>query len=39
VGVTIVSVPAIFWARTVDHALELLAEFAEKAGLASGQSG
>ena len=38
-GVTIVSVPAIFWARTADHALALLAEFAEKAGLASGQSG
>jgi probable F420-dependent oxidoreductase len=38
-GVTIVSVPAIFWARTADHALELLAEFAGKAGLVPGQGG
>ena len=37
-GVTIVSVPAIFWARTPEHALDLLAEFGEKAGLVPGQA-
>ena len=37
-GVTIVSVPAIFWARSPEHALDLLAEFGAKAGLAPAQA-
>jgi len=32
-GVTLVNVPALFWARSFTHALELLAEFAARAGL------
>ena len=32
-GVTVVSVPAIFWGRSVEHAGELLEEFAARAGL------
>ena len=32
-GVTLVNVPALFWARSFAHALELLAEFAARAGL------
>jgi probable F420-dependent oxidoreductase len=32
-GVTIVSVPAIFWAQSSGHAVELLEEFAARAGL------
>jgi probable F420-dependent oxidoreductase len=33
VGVTLASVPVVFWARSFAHALELLEEFAAKAGL------
>lgn len=33
IGVTIVSVPLLFWARSFTHALELMEEFAGKAGL------
>jgi alkanesulfonate monooxygenase SsuD/methylene tetrahydromethanopterin reductase-like flavin-dependent oxidoreductase (luciferase family) len=32
-GVTLASVPVVFWARSVAHALELLEEFAGKVGL------
>jgi probable F420-dependent oxidoreductase len=32
-GVTIASVPVAFWARTFSHSLELMEEFAERAGL------
>jgi len=32
-GITIVSVPTLFWARSFEHALELLEEFAARAGL------
>jgi probable F420-dependent oxidoreductase len=33
IGVTLVSVPVLFWARSFAHELELLEEFARKAGL------
>jgi probable F420-dependent oxidoreductase len=33
IGVTITSVPALFWARSFDHALELMEEFAQRAQL------
>jgi probable F420-dependent oxidoreductase len=32
-GVTIVNVPALFWARSAAHVIELLEEFASRAGL------
>jgi probable F420-dependent oxidoreductase len=32
-GVTLVTVPVVFWARSSAHALELLEEFARRAGL------
>jgi probable F420-dependent oxidoreductase len=32
-GVTIASVPVAFWARSFSHSLELMEEFAERAGL------
>ena len=32
-GVTMVNVPALFWARSFAHALELLEEFAARADL------
>ena len=31
-GVTVVNVPALFWARSIDHTIELLEEFAARAG-------
>jgi probable F420-dependent oxidoreductase len=33
IGVTIASVPLMFWARSFAHALELMEEFAQRAGL------
>ena len=33
IGVTITSVPLLFWARSFDHALELMEEFAQRAQL------
>jgi len=33
IGVTITSVPVLFWARSFTHALELMEEFARRAGL------
>jgi len=36
IGVTIASVPLMFWARDFGHSLELMAEFAERAGLTRG---
>ncbi|MFQ5667857.1 MAG: LLM class F420-dependent oxidoreductase [Candidatus Binatia bacterium] len=35
IGVTIISVPIAFWARTFEHSLELMEEFARRAGLSS----
>jgi probable F420-dependent oxidoreductase len=35
VGVTIVNVPAIFWARELPEAIDLMAEFAERAGFSA----
>ena len=37
IGVTIASVPLLFWARSFEHALELMEEFATRAGLARGR--
>jgi probable F420-dependent oxidoreductase len=34
IGVTITSVPVLFWARSFEHSLELMEEFARRAGLA-----
>jgi probable F420-dependent oxidoreductase len=36
IGITIVSVPALFWAKTFEEAIELLERFAEQAGLGTG---
>jgi len=33
IGVTMVTVPALFWGKSVEHALELMEEFASRAGL------
>ncbi len=33
IGVTIASVPLLFWARSFEHSLELMEEFAARAGL------
>jgi probable F420-dependent oxidoreductase len=35
IGVTIVTVPALYWAKSVPAAIDLMAEFAARAGLAS----
>jgi probable F420-dependent oxidoreductase len=35
IGVTIASVPLLFWARSFTHALELMEEFAQRAGLSA----
>ena len=35
IGVTLTSVPILFWARSFDHALDLLEEFAQRAHLPS----
>jgi probable F420-dependent oxidoreductase len=35
IGVTITSVPVLFWARSFEHALELMEEFAHRAHLTS----
>ena len=35
IGVTITSVPVLFWARSFDHAVELMEEFAQRAQLPS----
>jgi probable F420-dependent oxidoreductase len=32
-GATIITVPALFWAKSVSHAIELMDEFASRAGL------
>jgi probable F420-dependent oxidoreductase len=34
IGITIVNVPALFWAKTFEESIELLERFAERAGLA-----
>jgi probable F420-dependent oxidoreductase len=33
IGVTLVTVPALFWARSVEHAVDLMEEFASRAGM------
>lgn len=35
IGVTIANVPVLFWARSFDHSLELMEEFAQRAQLSS----
>jgi probable F420-dependent oxidoreductase len=35
IGITIVNVPALFWAKTFEESIELLERFAERAGLAA----